>query len=236
VIFVLLRFGIVFSQPYSASGILAYGTSSGAVGTIKITQRLVEEAGPSPFGPGYEVETSVQHFGPIFQSDKASIAAMRWIKFATRPVSSQLSTALNCLSSPLINFIQAVLIFSKPGRLLLWSSPGDGPSWSGLITFRFQTQKIHKSSSALHPVTGLNHVVDKDMLIVTLADGSFHVVQNLSSSPSWSEDAITSQQLSKTARSVFVEIQDGNVDSTDMNRITGATSFDGAFNLVWTQE
>lgn len=78
--------------------------------------------------------------------------------------------------------------------------------------------------------------MDKDILIVTLADGSFHVVQNLSSFPSWSEDVITSLQLSKVARSVFVEIQDGNVDSVDMNRITGATSFDGAFNLVWTQE
>jgi general transcription factor 3C protein 4 len=85
-------------------------------------------------------------------------------------------------------------------------------------------------------VTGLNYVANKDMLIVTLADGSFYVVQNLSSSPSWSEDIINSQQLSKVARSVFAEIQDGNIDSIDMNRITGATLLDGASELVWAQE
>ncbi|KAF7777534.1 hypothetical protein Agabi119p4_3606 [Agaricus bisporus var. burnettii] len=203
------------SEPGTASGILAYGTSSGALGTIEITQRLVEGAGSSLFGPDYNVETSVQRYGLAVQPDEAGIAAMQWIELATRP---------------------AVLVVSKPGRLLLWSSPGDGSSWSGLITLRLQTQKIHRSSSALHPVAGLNYVVDKDILIVTLADGSFHVVQNFSSFPSWSEDVITSLQLSKVARSVFVEIQDGNVDSVDMNRITGATSFDGAFNLVWTQE
>ncbi|EKM83014.1 hypothetical protein AGABI1DRAFT_118415 [Agaricus bisporus var. burnettii JB137-S8] len=146
------------SEPGTASGILAYGTSSGALGTIEITQRLVEGAGSSLFGPDYNVETSVQRYGLAVQPDEAGIAAMQWIELATH------------------------------------------------------------------------------ILIVTLADGSFHVVQNFSSFPSWSEDVITSLQLSKVARSVFVEIQDGNVDSVDMNRITGATSFDGAFNLVWTQE
>jgi len=101
VIFVVLKFGM-FSQPCSASGILAYGTSSGAIGTIRITQRLVKEAGPTPFGPGHDIETSVQHFGVVFQPDKAGITAMRWVEFAMRPVSSQLCITLHCLSSPLI--------------------------------------------------------------------------------------------------------------------------------------
>lgn len=131
---------------------------------------------------------------------------------------------------------QAILIFTKPGRLLFWSSSTEDTGWSGLRTLTLRTQKIHKSSSALHPVTGLSYAARKDVLIVTLADGSFHVVRDVSSNPSWSEDVVTSQQLSKVARSVFIETQDGDVDLVDMNRITGATSFDDAFSLVWAQE
>jgi hypothetical protein len=58
----------------------------------------------------------------------------------------------------------------------------------------------------------------------------------VSSDPSWSTSEINSQQVSKAARSVFVENQRGEVDLVDMNKITGVASFDGISTVVWAQE
>ncbi|KAF9449875.1 hypothetical protein P691DRAFT_727240 [Macrolepiota fuliginosa MF-IS2] len=202
-------------EPGKTSGVLAYGTSGGAVGLVEITQILVEKEELSLFGPECTVQTTVRDLGLIHQLDKAGVTSMGWVIPRTSP---------------------PVLIFSKPGKLLFWSASSDGSRWPGIRTLILKTQKLHKSSSALHPVTGFNYVPHKDILIVTLSDGSFHAVQYFSSNPSWSEDDITSQQLSKAARSVFIETRGGNVDSVDMNRITGSTSFDGASTIAWTQE
>lgn len=62
-----------------ASGILAYGTSTGAVGLLDVAQALVEKTGPSLFCPEYVIEIKVQDRGLIFESDKAGITSMRWI-------------------------------------------------------------------------------------------------------------------------------------------------------------
>lgn len=72
-----------------ASGVLAYGTSSGAVGSLEITQRLVEKADPSLFAPEYDIEVTVEDLGLIYQPDMAGITSMQWIAFPTRPVSIQ---------------------------------------------------------------------------------------------------------------------------------------------------
>ena len=99
-----------------------------------------------------------------------------------------------------------------------------------------RNQKIHKSSSAFHPVVGLNYILHQDILIVTLTDGSFHVVQNISSDPSWSGGCVNSYQISKAVRSAFVESQNCDVDLVDMNKITGVCLFDDGSTVVWAQE
>lgn len=131
-----------------------------------------------------------------------------------------------------------MLVFCKPGKLLFWS-PRENTGTLGTPGFKilpFASSRIHKSSSSLHPVTGLIYVPTKDVLIATLADGSFHVAHHLCSDPSWSETGITSQQLSKAARSVSATTQEDVMDVIDMNRITGASSFDDGPTVVWTQE
>lgn len=105
-----------------------------------------------------------------------------------------------------------------------------------LRTLPLLSPRLHKSSSPFHPVTGLIYVPYKDILIATLADGSFHAVHDLSLNPSWSEIGITSQLLSHVARSVSAQAQEDAMDAMDMNRITGATSFDQGPTIAWTQE
>lgn len=74
---------------------------------------------------------------------------------------------------------------------------------------------------------------------MTLFDGSFHVIYNLSGEPTMTPQAgdivVTSEKLSQAVRSVFVQTED-DVDSGDMNRITGLTSYDGSSTFIWIQE
>ncbi|KAF5354179.1 hypothetical protein D9756_007082 [Leucocoprinus leucothites] len=203
------------SDTGKASGTLAYGNSAGAIGLLEVSQNLIEETGSSLFGPSYAIQTEVQDLGLIHQPDQIGITSMRWISPPSR--------------SP-------ILVINKPGRLLLWSSPSGTSNWSGSRILTFKNQKIHKSSSPFHPMTGLSYISSQDLLLVTLADGSFHVIQNVSSDPSWSTGYVNSQQASKAARSVFVETQHGDADLVDMNKITGAASFDDRSTLVWAQE
>jgi len=118
----------------------------------------------------------------------------------------------------------------------LFSLPSDSAGWSGSRVLFLRNQKIHKSSSALHPVVGLNYILLQDILTVTLTDGSFHVVHNISSDPSWSGGRVNSYQISKTVRSAFVGSLNCDVDLVDMNKITGVCSFDNRSTVVWAQE
>jgi general transcription factor 3C polypeptide 4 len=77
------------------------------------------------------------------------------------------------------------------------------------------------------------------VLILTLFDGSFHVIHNFSRQPSFVPDAatesLTSERLSMTIRSAFSQAEQG-VQYDDVNRITGLESYDGSATLFWIQE
>ncbi|KAG6878555.1 hypothetical protein C0992_007917 [Termitomyces sp. T32_za158] len=111
--------------------------------------------------------------------------------------------------------------------------------WLGLRSFRLKTQKLSVGSSALHPASGIQYISRRDILVLTLFDGSFHVIYNLSGEPTVNPQAndivVTSEKLSQAARSVFVQTEN-NVDFGDMNRITGLTSYDGSATFIWMQE
>ncbi|KXN82242.1 Putative transcription factor tau subunit sfc9 [Leucoagaricus sp. SymC.cos] len=198
----------------STSGILAYGTSNGTVGLLEISQNLIEDTDSSLLGSTYTIKTEVQKSKVIHEADQVGITAMRWITLQGG---------------------RSILVVTKPGRILFWSSTWDEPR-----IVRLESQKIHKSSSSFHPATGINYLRQQDALVVTLADGSFHVVRDLSSNPSYpsSQDssAATSQKFSKAVRSIFNETQNGDADSVDMNKITGIGLFDDRSMFVWSQE
>lgn len=84
--------------------------------------------------------------------------------------------------------------------------------------------------------------------MVTLTDGSFHVVQNLSIEPDIAESSVsvarpenfrewlTSVTLSHTAKTTFHSTEKGNVDKDDICKIHGIVSYDGDATFMWAYE
>ena len=105
-------------------------------------------------------------------------------------------------------------------------------------------------SSAYHQVTGISYLQNQDILLITLFDGSFHVICDLCCDPRWASttsviqnddseihyESLTSENLSKMSRSIFVKAEKGNVDRRDMVKINGVTSYDDASCFSWVYE
>ena len=104
-------------------------------------------------------------------------------------------------------------------------------------------------SSAFHQVTGISYLQNQDALLITLFDGSFHVICDLCRDPRWAStsliqnynseidhESLTSEILSKMSRSIFVKAEKGNVDRRDMVKINGVTSYDDASCFSWVYE
>lgn len=80
----------------------------------------------------------------------------------------------------------------------------------------------------------------RDALVITLADGSFHVIQKLSTDPSLAsgapEDGLSCGMISKVARDVFYKVEEEDVTKADVNTIHGITSYDGDAFYTWIHE
>lgn len=131
-------------------------------------------------------------------------------------------------------------MYTKPGLVHLWSWPGPEPTWSGTRTHLLQTQNLSIGSSAISPVSGVSYVLHRDALILALFDGSFHVIHNMSTEPSWSpphaDDTLTSTELSRASRELFAKVTPGGISRMDVNRIGGMASYDSQSTLVWIYE
>lgn len=92
-----------YSYFHPASGILAYGTSTGAVGLVEITQTLVEKE-DSLFGPEYLIQMSVQDMGLIHQPDKSGLTALRWIIPRTGSVRARRTLSVTSTDCPKAHF------------------------------------------------------------------------------------------------------------------------------------
>ncbi|OJA09194.1 hypothetical protein AZE42_00702 [Rhizopogon vesiculosus] len=190
--------------------LLAFSTAKGNVGLVKIVQTLQSN---SNVGLVQEYTTSavfdVQ--GPICEADKRGVTALTW----------------------------PVLVYTKPGLVHLWSWPSSEPTWSGTRTLLLQTQNVCTGSSAISPVSGVSYVLHRDVLILALFDGSFHVIHNLSVEPTWSplyaDDTLTSTELSRASRALFAKVTPG-ISRMDVNRISGMISYDSQSTLVWIYE
>ena len=105
-------------------------------------------------------------------------------------------------------------------------------------------------SSAFHHVTGISYLQNQDVLLITLFDGSFHVICDLCRDPRWASTSgiqnygseemdyefLTSENLSRMSRSIFVKAEKGNVDQRDMVKINGVTPYDDASCFSWVYE
>lgn len=171
----------------------------------------------------------------LYQPDKTGVTALSWVESLGRGVSPYRFSMLRVT----LTRYQRVLAHCKPGVLHLWCEPSPSLGWSGYRSFRLPTVKLSTGSSSFHPASGLRYIRRKDVLILALFDGSFHVIHNFSREPSLvpavDAESLTSERLSKTIRLAFSQVEQ-NVQYDDVNRITGLESYDGSATFFWIQE
>jgi general transcription factor 3C polypeptide 4 len=92
----------------------------------------------------------------------------------------------------------------------------------------------------MSPVSGITYIKQENAAIVVLFDGSFHVIYNLFTDPSWTPPSLhgqfTSGKLSAVSRSVFSRAEQGIIQKADVNRITGMTLYDSFGTIAWLHE
>lgn len=101
-----------------------------------------------------------------------------------------------------------------------------------------RTQKVSASTSSFYPITGIEYVEERDLLLLSLFDGTFHLIHNVSLEPTMIPDGdeFTSEHMSFLARATFTRTEGGAVTKADMNRISGIVSYDGLSALGWVHE
>jgi general transcription factor 3C polypeptide 4 len=101
-------------------------------------------------------------------------------------------------------------------------------------------------SSALHPTSAIIYVEERDAVVVTLLDGSFHTINNISVDPTLDlvldSDTFSTDQISIQARLIFAITEQNHrkpssyISHKDANRIYGAISYDDGPTLAWLHE
>jgi general transcription factor 3C polypeptide 4 len=133
------------------------------------------------------------------------------------------------LHSQFSDILKPVLFSSKPGFIQLWRQASTAAPWNGIKTLFLTTQKLSIASTALAPVSGIAHIPSRDMIVVSLSDGSLHAIHNVSSNPSLAADEsvkISSHTLSTVARQHCQLIEGGNIQKLDVNSTHGMVTAD----------
>ncbi|PVG01918.1 hypothetical protein CPB86DRAFT_811832 [Serendipita vermifera] len=100
----------------------------------------------------------------------------------------------------------AILVFCKIGTVELWRT-FNSANWSGCHTIQLELQTGSTASTNFGQAAGIIHLVQHDIVIVSLIDGSYHAIYDISRRPIASPPegiSISSQELTRNARSVFL--------------------------------
>ena len=100
-----------------------------------------------------------------------------------------------------------------------------------------KSQNQSVGSTALAPITGIAHLSHLDAIVVSLSDGSFHVIQNISSGPNLaSGEGISSEALSTTSRKLFARIEGEEIRKFGVHCTHGMVTVDHDSIFLWIQE
>ncbi|KAJ7065359.1 transcription factor IIIC subunit delta N-term-domain-containing protein [Mycena amicta] len=200
---------------------LTYGTTSGAVGVVNITQNLYSTSPSLSFCPAYNIETRIEKTqGLVFESIKTGITALACIQPRGHPV----------------------IVRTTPGVVSLWNDATSSKlGWSGHRRIRLSTRKLTVASSSFHAVSGLYYVPQEDALLISLSDGTMHVIDSLKTEPTLADvsrgtNEFTSEHVSRVVRSAFKRTDRTAVSKGDVNRVSGFVPFDGSAAALWIQE
>ncbi|KAI0030073.1 putative zinc-finger of transcription factor IIIC complex-domain-containing protein [Vararia minispora EC-137] len=196
---------------------IACGAADGSVFLLDVLQILMVDPGLS-IGCKCSLRWECVPVCVAHPADQKTITGLQWIPLPSKP---------------------PVLVHCKPGLVYVWF-PSPGPeSPATEYVFRLQTQKTSVSSSFLRPVSGVVYVEKYDMLVLSLYDGTFHAVYNLSTGPSIappSDAHPTSAGLSSMSRTVFLRCEERPVRRAEMCSINGMQLYSGEKTFVWVHE
>lgn len=121
----------------------------------------------------------------------------------------------------------------------MYIAPSPGASRPGLVDIRLKNQKTSRNSSELHPCCGIEYNHQNECVILAIADGSLHVVGDLSGTPKYynsADSGLSSDGLSALARSSFSVIEGRGITDAVTGRISGMTSVCNGSILLWLFE
>ncbi|KIM33965.1 hypothetical protein M408DRAFT_18934 [Serendipita vermifera MAFF 305830] len=125
-----------------------------------------------------------------FENDRRSITALEWVD---------------------IDDTQSILVHCKPGSVYLWQDQIDA-TWDGLISLPLTIQPTSAAATHLGQASGISCLRQHDTVVVTLLDGSYHTIHNVSKAPSLDSGGLTtscnSAEMSLLARSAFMVVED----------------------------
>ena len=107
------------------------------------------------------------------------------------------------------------------------------------MDIRLRNQRTSRNSSELHPCCGIEYNNENDALIVTIADGSLHVVGDLVATPKYvsaAESGLSSHGLSALARDLFLKNEGRGITDAVTGKISGMTSICNGSILLWVFE
>ncbi|KAI5121645.1 hypothetical protein M0805_001172 [Coniferiporia weirii] len=234
-------------RPFHTEAYLACGVADGSIVIVRINQWLEPVSSTTPFGPTFSIraDANVLHMRAS-DADGKGITALSWVDRIEIPHE------------------KPTLFHAKPGLFRFFQlQPTESNSTAQadtvanlqirgieLAALKVQTQKTSIGSSSLLPVSGIIRLAgsDRDIALITLFDGSFHIVRDICTTPAYdlagggsvhSNDRtlpLSSALLSRNARAVFTKTEGGKVQWTDVGRTSGAVGFDGISTFLWLHE
>ncbi|KZT34236.1 hypothetical protein SISSUDRAFT_1122382 [Sistotremastrum suecicum HHB10207 ss-3] len=221
-------------DPTSCDAFLAYADSSGKVGLVHVKQQLhTESSAPSSFVTNTHILDLDSH---VCSADRRRVAFLTWVQ-----VSEDI----------------AVLVYTKVKYVYLFL-PGSQDSshsleWSDLRSIKLEAILSYPSTSALPPVIGTSYIVEDDVLLVSLFDGTIHTIRNLRSNPVLHStagnrpdamdvdsdphlNALSSSTLSARFREVFHTLESTSAETLTECGLAGLMGYDSFGTLMWLQE
>nr|GAT46332.1 predicted protein [Mycena chlorophos] len=209
------------SQLGKCQATVAFTTDDGAVSLVNIEQTLEDAPSASMFGFPYTIRLSIldDTVEEIFSKDSRPARGLLWIELPKA---------------------ELVLVFAKSGSVGLCRPSASGP-WTGTRQFTLrQTPKLSAGTSCFSPTTGLVYLPHKDVLLISLADGSVHALHKISEEPSWDAptEALSSDSLSRFVRATFVRTEPPRTadEEPSVQRVSGMASYDDGASVISLHE
>ncbi|KAI8969373.1 putative zinc-finger of transcription factor IIIC complex-domain-containing protein [Trametes punicea] len=199
---------------------LACAAADGSVSVVKVRQSLTTRPSATNFFPEYQFGLTIHaSTEKVWSADGKAVTAMKWANV--------------CGLNP-------VLIFHKAGAVHLWRAQSPQNAWAGCKVLILRTQRRSVGSSALYPASGICYIHSRDLTIVSLSDGSFHAIHNVSVDPTLdpppSSDQFSSGALSANSRAIFLHAEPAKMTFKDVDRVNGMTAYDDGSTFMWTYE